>query len=154
MKQKTGMCLSCTSTPPLCRRFATSWCPRMLFAPFAQKPLPAAEQLTFEIAGAFVCEPKHCPCQNVWFMRTIRNLNLNLKGSILFEDEVFSAWIPQPDNWKRIPWALHTESIGHTGFRLELQLQLKKWLGKEGGSWIVTYEMLKQKTRLRPWQTF
>lgn len=35
--------------------------------------------------------------------------------------------------------------MGHSSFRLELQLQLKKWLGKEGGRWIFTYEVLKQK---------
>lgn len=79
--RRLGVSILHTHSSPVEQKvcYSTSWCPRVLFDSFAQNPLPAAEQLSFEIAGVFVCELKHRPCQNVWFMSTIRR---NLKGSI------------------------------------------------------------------------
>lgn len=149
MKQQTGLCLPCTLSPPQQSPCGKVCCfppsfPWVLFAPFAHKPLSVAEQWLSELLVPFFVSPNMSKClihEHHWKSRRLYPKHLYF----LFGEEVFSAWIPQPGNWKRIPWTLQTEPIGHTSFRLELQFQLKKLLGKEGGKWIVTYEMLKQK---------
>lgn len=130
-----------------CRKvcYFPPWFPWVLFVPFAHKPLSVAEQWLSELLVAFSVSPNVSKCLIHEHHQKSRRLYPNNLYSP-FGDEMFSAWIPQPGKWERISWALQTEPIGHTSLRLELQFQLKKWLGKEGDRWIVTYEVLKQKS--------
>lgn len=89
VKQKTGMCLSCTPSPPL-----NSPCGEGLLlyplismgalGPFCPHSSACSWTLALGIAAVFDSEPKHGPCPNVWLMSIIRNLKGSMQISHVF----------------------------------------------------------------------